>query len=527
VTKTRVLPRIGVAGLVVVGLIAIAIFSHSGSAARGGLANNPNLDPGTPVSGPAPDFTLTDQFGQPFSLHAFRGRVVILAFNDSQCTTICPLTTTAMVEAKQLLGAAGAQVQLLGIDANPTAITVADVAAYSRAHQMEHEWHFGTASLAQLKTVWKAYHIDVAIEGGQIDHTPALFVIDQRGRLVKLYMTQQAYSAVVQLGQLLAQEAASLLPGHPRVPVQHSYAQIPSIPPGTPVTLPRAGGGAVAVGGPHLYFFFASWAAQTVDVAGQIAALNHQPGVIGVDEGSVEPGPGALPAFLRGLHTPPAFPVGIDQTGRLADGYEVQAAPWLVLTGSDGRILWYYDVSTQGVLSAPALARHVRAALTAVPKISAASASAALAGSPTALAALHAQASQLLGSESALAARVRALQGHPVVLNAWASWCGPCRSEFSLFASASIRYGKQVAFLGVDTNDAPGPAQAFLAKHPVSYPSYQSSTSGLTSLVPQGLIGLPTTVFFDRNGKVVFVHAGQYDAQGSLDDDVAHYALGG
>ncbi len=85
-------------------------------------AANPNLDTGTALGGVrAPDFRLTNQFGQPVSLSAFRGKVVILAFTDSECTTICPLTTASMVEAKDLLGQAGDQVQLLGIDANPQA----------------------------------------------------------------------------------------------------------------------------------------------------------------------------------------------------------------------------------------------------------------------------------------------------------------------------------------------------------------------------------------------------------------------
>ena len=47
--------------------------------------------------------------GRAVSLHQFRGKVVIVAFNDPQCTTICPLTTTAMVDAKRLLGPAGAR----------------------------------------------------------------------------------------------------------------------------------------------------------------------------------------------------------------------------------------------------------------------------------------------------------------------------------------------------------------------------------------------------------------------------------
>src|SRR5271169_3236971 len=88
-------------------------------------AANPNLDPGSPLGGiAAPDFSLTNQFGQRISLSAFRGKVVILAFTDSQCTTVCPLTTQSMLAAKDLLGTAGDQVQLLGIDANPRATAI-------------------------------------------------------------------------------------------------------------------------------------------------------------------------------------------------------------------------------------------------------------------------------------------------------------------------------------------------------------------------------------------------------------------
>ena len=255
--------------------------------------------------------------------------------------------------------------------------------------------------------------------------------------------------------------------------------------------------------------------------------LSGLPPLVAVDEGSVEPSPGALPAFLRGLRSPLAYPVAVDRSGRVADGYGVQDQPWLVLLSPDGRILWYDDVSTQGWLTPAALAGQVRAALTR-PRAAPTSASAVaqeLAGSPQALATIHRQSGQLLGTESALAIRLRALRGYPVVLNAWASWCGPCRTEFELFASASARFGRRVAFLGADTNDSPGDAQTFLANHPVSYPSYQTSTSGLGSIA--SIFGLPTTVFISANGKVAYVHSGQYFSEGTLDDDITRYALGG
>ena len=142
--------------------------------------------------------------------------MVLLAFNDSECTTICPLTTTAMLDAKAMLGRAGNQIQLLGIDANPKSTSIEDVFSYSQLHGMLTAWHFLTGSLPQLEQVWRAYGIEAAIQAGEVAHTPALFVIDPQGPSASLYITQQSYSAVGQLGQLLAQEASQLLPCSPR-----------------------------------------------------------------------------------------------------------------------------------------------------------------------------------------------------------------------------------------------------------------------------------------------------------------------
>ena len=499
------------------------------------LAANPELDPGTPIHGVASEFTLSDQFGQPVSLRSFRGKVTILAFNDSECTTVCPLTTTAMMDAKAMLGRAGARVQLLGVDANPAAISVEDVWSYSELHGMLHAWHFLTGSLAQLKQIWKHYGIEAAIQRGQITHTPALFVIDPRGKLSRLYMTQMSYTAVPQLGQLLAQSASALLPGHPTVHANLSYARVQPTTPHTPATLPRAQGGNLQLGpgtAARLYLFFATWDQETSGLAGQLDGLNAYqrlaartglPQLTAVDEASVEPSPRTLTKFLHGLRHPLSYPVAIDHSGKIADGYQVQGVPWFVLTSQTGQILYYREVSVAGWPTARVLARYVRAALARAPTLpTTTTAQQDLAGSPPPLASLHRQAGHLLGGSQALTARLRSLRGYPVVINAWASWCGPCRSEFSLFASASARYGRRVAFLGADTNDSPGDALTFLAQHPVSYPSYQTTTTNLTSLA--AIEGLPTTIFINPAGKVTYVHVGQYDTQGTLDQDITSYS---
>ncbi len=535
-------PGVAVLAMLAVGAVGLLALGRGASQSQAqALATNPSLDPGTAMARAAPGFTLDDQFGQPVSLRSFTGKVVILAFNDSECTTICPLTTTAMLDAKRELSAAGSQVQLLGIDANPKATSIEDVSSYSQLHGMQHQWRFLTGSLSQLNAVWKAYGIAAEVQRGLIAHTPALFVIDPHGRLRKLYMTQQSYTAVGQLGQLLAREAASLLPTHPHVDSDLSYAQIRGISPTTTATLPKAGGGTAAIGpgrAPRLYLFFATWDKEVTSLAGQLQALDGYqsaahasglPSLTAVDEGSVEPSAAALPQFLHGLTQPLAYPVAIDQTGRVADGYEVQGEPWLVLTSATGHILWYDQVYSSGWLSRTALDRAIRAALTRAPTgpSTAAAAQRELAGSPAPLAALHQQASRLLGSTAALQARIKALRGYPIVINAWASWCTPCRSEFGLFANASAHYGRQVAFLGADTSDSPSDAQSFLAQHPVSYPSYQSTEVALQPLLPGGLEGLPTTIYINRVGKVVNVHTGQYESQGTLDGDIDSFALTG
>jgi cytochrome oxidase Cu insertion factor (SCO1/SenC/PrrC family)/thiol-disulfide isomerase/thioredoxin len=523
-----------VAALAAVALIVLRPTTPARSQAAA-LAANPELDPGTPVSGVAPGFTLSDQFGQPVSLRSFRGRTVILAFNDSECTTVCPLTTTAMMDAKAMLGRVGSRVQLLGIDADPAATAVEDVWSYSELHGMLHAWDFLTGSLPQLKQVWKHYGIEAAVERGQITHTPALFVIDPRGRLSRLYMTQMSYTAVPQLGQLLAKSAAALLPGRPPVHRDISYARVQPTTPGTTATLPLARGGKIQVGpgsAARLYLFFATWDQETSGLAGQLAALNGYeklaartglPKLTAVDEATVEPSLSTVSQFLNGLLQPLSYPVAFDRSGSVADGYEVLGLPWFVLTSPSGRILYYRAVSTAGWPSTSVLARAMRAALARAPgPPGAETARQQLDGSPPPLASLHRQAGQLLGGVQALRARLRTLHGYPVVINAWASWCVPCRSEFGLFASASARYGRRVAFIGADTSESAGDARAFLAQHPVSYPSYQTTTTDLSWLAAIGY--LPTTIFLNAAGKVTYVHVGQYDAEGTLDQDISSHA---
>lgn len=149
----------------------------------------------------------------------------------------------------------------------------------------------------------------------------------------------------------------------------------------------------------------------------------------------------------------------------------------------------------------------------------------ALAGSPPPLAALHSQADRLLpGGPAAFEKRIAALEGYPIVVNVWASWCGPCRFEFPTLQTLSAEYGKRVAFLGVNSQDSDDAARTFLAEAPVPYPSYTDPDKKITDSLGATL-GLPDTAFYDRAGKLVYLKQGPYTDEAHLRADIRHYAL--
>jgi cytochrome c biogenesis protein CcmG/thiol:disulfide interchange protein DsbE len=149
-------------------------------------------------------------------------------------------------------------------------------------------------------------------------------------------------------------------------------------------------------------------------------------------------------------------------------------------------------------------------------------------GAPPQLAAIRSQANQLLdGGKDAFDARLEQLRGTPVVVNKWASWCGPCRFEFPTFQSLAEKRGGQIAFLGVNSNDSDGSAETFLSELPLPYPSYTDPNLDIAQDLGGPPQAFPTTSFYDRSGKLVYTHAGPYQDEGDLVADVNKYAAGG
>lgn len=150
----------------------------------------------------------------------------------------------------------------------------------------------------------------------------------------------------------------------------------------------------------------------------------------------------------------------------------------------------------------------------------------AFAGAPAALAAQYEESNELLpGGNDAFEERIASLKGFPVVVNIWASWCGPCRFEFPTLQRFSARYAKQVAFLGVDSQDSDDAATTFLAEAPVPYPSFSDGDQGITEAIGAGR-GLPNTAFYDRRGELCFLKQGPYVEHSELAADIRRFALG-
>jgi protein SCO1/2 len=140
-------------------------------------------------SGPAaPDFTLTDQNGQPYTLSAHRGHPIALFFGYAHCPDVCPTTLAALAGAKRKLGAPGQTFDVVLVTVDPKRDSPAVLKRY--VHLFDPAFVGLTGSEAQLEPVYTAYHIVHEIEtpvksanGYTVAHSSVVQFIAPDGRL--------------------------------------------------------------------------------------------------------------------------------------------------------------------------------------------------------------------------------------------------------------------------------------------------------------------------------------------------------
>jgi peroxiredoxin len=112
-----------------------------------------------------------------------------------------------------------------------------------------------------------------------------------------------------------------------------------------------------------------------------------------------------------------------------------------------------------------------------------------------------------LSAQSGKPVALTQYKGQVVMLNFWASWCGPCRQEMPLLDSIYKKYNK-VGFtmIGVNVEPDPKAANVWLKQTPVSFPILYDTDSKVSTLY--GVAGMPSTVIIDRKGNVRMIHRG-------------------
>ena len=110
------------------------------------------------------------------------------------------------------------------------------------------------------------------------------------------------------------------------------------------------------------------------------------------------------------------------------------------------------------------------------------------------------------GSEVAL----EAYRGRPMVINLWATWCAPCVEEMPAFQAVAAAARGEVAFLGVDVQDQPDEAAAFVEELGITYDLAADPRREFATAI--GAFGMPTTLLVDPAGTIVYRHTGPLDA---------------
>lgn len=173
--------------IIVIALVAlvggVALIHQRMSSDAAGAQSTPasTLTGGTALHDMTPAFSLKDQTGAVVTTQSLRGHPVIVTFMDMTCTQECPIIAGMLQQTAQFLGPQkSAQVDWVIVSVNPNN-TATDVSAFMKKNNVTLPVKVLLGTQAELKPVWDSFHIDVAPTPTDVNHTVALFLVDQSG----------------------------------------------------------------------------------------------------------------------------------------------------------------------------------------------------------------------------------------------------------------------------------------------------------------------------------------------------------
>ncbi len=139
---------------------------------------------------PAPPIDLRNYLGQPVTLGEYRGKAVLVTFLYTNCPDVCPLITSNLRVAMNLLGAERSRAQIIAVSVDPRGDTPAAVARFLRAHEMAGRMQYLLGSAGELSRTWAAWNVGSSPEVGQpeqVAHSALVYGISASGRLTTIY----------------------------------------------------------------------------------------------------------------------------------------------------------------------------------------------------------------------------------------------------------------------------------------------------------------------------------------------------
>jgi len=134
---------------------------------------------------PAPEISLVDQHGNPFTLENQHGRVVLLFFGYTSCPDVCPATMVQFKQIRKAIGDQAGNVQFVLITVDPEQDTPEQVRKYLQG--IDPSLIGLTGSRPDLEAVWKEYGVFVEKNGALVNHTARIYLIDPEGKLRLTY----------------------------------------------------------------------------------------------------------------------------------------------------------------------------------------------------------------------------------------------------------------------------------------------------------------------------------------------------